>query len=348
MDPTIRLMNRTHLILDGIQDPVYAGQLSKRWTEQGYDNVVDVSGQYAWLSIPESDGHGSRGLTEAEADQAATTAGSFGLSVRDRVGNAYVAENDLGALCVKLEHEYRSRLATALVFGLPALALHYAGPILAGGAVGSRGMLYPWLLEMLLVGWACIAAGWPVLWQGGLSIAHLRATGDMLTTFLLAWGFLPSVWLVLSLAGTNHETESAPMFHAVTYTLLIALLQRWLIYRYVSRLTGRADWMLRGFGRIVFGWVLLSIAVSCVVGWPWGLAVAMLMPPMMSVGAIHPTCTGWTALLPVLAFAGVILIGPGAFGLDLNGVEIETAAGFGLLMVGVFRSGWRMLPTQAK
>ncbi len=43
-------MVKTHLILDGLQDMGFGGELSRRWYEAGFENVVDVGGQCAWVS----------------------------------------------------------------------------------------------------------------------------------------------------------------------------------------------------------------------------------------------------------------------------------------------------------
>ncbi len=359
------VMIRTHVMLDGLQDPAMAQALSARWVEAGFENGVDVAGQCAWLSPPGIPAPGSSGITDAGAqatgsggeavmtesamDRAAGVARGFGLEVRDRVGSVFEAANDVEALRGRLVYEYKSRFATLLVFGLPAWVLHGVGPMLAGGGHDARSMLYPWLFELLLVGWACIAAGWPILWQGGLSAIHGRATGDLLTTLIVVGAWIGSAigviqivfgrepWFVGAAGG------GGPCFHAAIAAIGLAVLGRWLAHRFGRALVGRADWMLVGHRRLMAAWMVLGLVIAVVLGWRWGLAVGLLLPPVVSLGAINPWSPGWSAVLPVLGFAGVFLLGPGAFGVALDGVEIETAFGFGLLMVGVFVWGWQGL-----
>ncbi|MEE9212700.1 MAG: hypothetical protein V3U29_08610 [Phycisphaeraceae bacterium] len=332
-------MIRTHVILDGLQDPLVGRALSARWASAAFHNAVDVAGQCAWLA-PKSD---SDALNETDMDRAAGIARAFGLELRDRVGNTFVADNDLATLRDKLVHEYKSRFATALVFGLPALALHYLGPLLAGHPTEPRGMFYPWLFELLLVGWACIAAGWPILWQGGLALVRLRVTGDLLTSVIVIAAFVPSAVGVVSMLGAAEPWMSAdgPACHAAILAIIIAVLQRWMVHRAADRLSGRAMLMLRRFGRLVRGWILASVIVGLLAGWHWGLAVALLLPPMMSLGAINALTPGWSAVLPVMAFAGLFLLAPGALHILIDGVQIETAAVFALMMTLVFAWCWR-------
>jgi len=366
-------MARTYVILDGLQDPALGQALSSRWAQAGLANGVDVSGQCAWLwQGHEEDGspdnvvdHAgqsegqcvekcvekcvgkSASLTEADVARAAAIARTFGLEVRDRVGQTFVADNDLAALRARMAYEYKSRLATALVFGLPALALHYVGPVLAGGGgQDARAMLYPWLFELLLVGWACVAAGWPILWQGALSARRLRATGDLLTTLIVAVAFIPSAVGVLSMAVVNEPWFGAPAggggptFGVAMVAIVLSVLQRWLAHRSARQLSGKAHLMLTGYSRLVMGWLVLSVVVGVMGGWHWGLTMGLLMPPMISLGAVNPWSGSWSMVLPVFAFAGFILIGPGALGQSLEGVGIETVAGFGLIMTCVFALGW--------
>jgi hypothetical protein len=285
-------------------------------------------------------------LTEVDVGRVAGIARRFGLEPRDRVGEAFRADNDLAALRNRMVYEYKSRFATAVVFGLPALGLHYLGPLLAGGGQSSGAMVYPWLLEMLLTGWACVAAGWPILWQGALSLRYLRATGDLLTTTIVVGAFVPSAVGVLSLAAVDRPWFRAewagggPAFHAVVFALWVAVLQRWLAHAAGDRLSGRSGLMIAGFGRLVGVWLLLSAAVGAAGGWRWGLSLAMLLPPLASLGAIHPWAPGWSAVLPVFGFAVVLLLGPGALGLQLAGVQVEVAGGFAAIMVAVFAVGW--------
>ncbi len=340
---------RTHVILDGLQDPRLGQQLSADWSRQGLINAIDVAGQTAWLSPAVQD---SGALTEPMVHQARVIARRYGLEIRDRVGNQFHACNDLTLMRRRMASEYRSRFATALVFGLPALALHYTGAMLAGGAEGpggARWMVYPWLFEMLLVGWACLAAGWPVLWQAAVSLAHLRATGDLLTGACVVAAFGPSavglvslVWVDRPWFGTPAEA-GGPAFHAAWIAITLAVLQRWLVYRWGEHLSGRTAMMLPHFGRLIAAWLIVAVLIGAVGGWRWGLAFGGLLPPLVSLGGINPWACGWSAVLPVFAFSGMFLLGPTALEMPLDGVEIETAGGFGLMMTGFLAYGWRQM-----
>lgn len=365
----------TYVILDGLQDPGSGRALSTRWAQAGLANVVDVSGQCAWLWLGDEENksadnvidNASQGtdqgacLTESDMARAAAIARTFGLEIRDRVGQAFIADNDLAALRGRVTYEYKSRLATALVFGLPALALHYLGPLLAsGGGQNARAMLYPWLFELLLVAWAAVAAGWPILWQGVLSAVRFRMTGDLLTMLIVAAAFVPSAVGVLLMlagyepwfgapvgggAGGTGGAGGGPAFHAAMVAILLAIWQRWLAHRSADRLSGKVNLMLTGYGWLVGGWIVFSVMVAVVGGWRWGIAMGLLLPPMISLGAINLASGGWSMVLPVFAFAGFFLIGPGALGQSLAGIEIETAGGFGLIMSFVFALGWKRCPS---
>lgn len=358
-------MGHTHVILDGIQDPRTGQALSAAWAQAGFDNVVDVAGQAARLARMKPHDHPSkiagnappRAMTEQDMDQAAAIARSWGLEIRDRVGKTFHAANDLPALRRQLIYEYKCRTATALVFGLPAVTLHYLGPILAGGGTDAASMVFPWAIEMLLVGWACVAAGWPILWQGLLALVRLRPHGDLLTTGIVAVAWLGSAAGVLATAlGRTpwfmNATESGvwqggPAFHAAWWAVTLAVCQRWLAHRHAHRLAGRAQLMIHGFGRVAGLWLIGSVGVMLTAGWWLGLAVGLLLPSMASLGAINRHSPGWSAVLPVFGLTGVMLIGPRAMRVPITGVEIEIAVGFAWLMTAVLAWGWRAWPSPA-
>lgn len=339
-------MPRTHLILDGLQDPYLAQRLSAQLSEKGFDNAVDIAGQCAWISKRHKP---DTLLTEHDVDRAAVLAREYGLEVRDRAGETFIAENELPALRKRMSYEYKSRFATALVFGLPALLLHYMAPILASGSGNiTRSMAYPWLFELILVGWACLAAGWPILWQGMLSLITLRMTSDLLTSVLVLAAFVPSALGLASMSWRAlpwfNMAETGPMFHAAMMVMMLAVLQRWLVYRVSEKLSGRATLMMFGFGRFLFAWIALAVVVGCAMRrWEMGLAVAMVLPPAISLGAINKWSPGWSMALPVLGFALFFVMGPRAMGRGIDGVELEIAAGFQLMMVGVMAAGWGRL-----
>ena len=339
------MMVCTHVVLDGMQDPALGQLLSGRWAEAGYCNAVDVAGQAAWLG-PFDHGRSGAKLTERDMNQATEIARGVGVMIRDRVGNSFRPDNDLATIRQRMAYEYKSRLVTVLVFGLPAAGLHYAGPVLAGGVDGpggARWMVYPWLFELLLVGWACVAGGWPILWQGAVSLANARVTGDLMTSVLVVAAWVSSAAGVLSLVWTDQPWfgTGGPVAHAALAAMALALMQRWGAHRYAVRLSGRSNLMIPRFGKLVLVWLVLSLAVTLGGSWPRALAFGLLMPPLMSLGAVNPWSPGGAMVLPVLAFAGVFLVGPRALDRPLEGVEIEVATGFGLLMTLLFAVGWR-------
>lgn len=335
---------RTHVVLDGLQEPIWGRELSRCWHEAGFDNAVDVSGQAAWLAprTGGSDAPGGRCLTSAEIKQAAMIARAFGLEIRDRAGDAFRPDNDLAVLRDRTEKEYRRRLAVALMFGLPALALHYVGPYLAGDD-SPRRMAFPWLFELLLVGWACVAAAWPMLWQGALSALYLRPSADAFTSLLIVVAFVPSAVGVIAMAFVEtpwFSVSSPPMFYAVVGALWVCLLQRWLLHHFSSRLGGRATRMLSGHRHLVFAWLMMSLAIGLIGGWRLSLAFGLLLPPMLSLGAVNDWSPGWTMTLPVFAFAALFLGLPRSLPLSVDEVRIEIAIGFGLIMTMAFGAGW--------
>ncbi len=339
-------MKRTHVILDGLQDKDLAQGLSARWAAAGFDNAVDLAGQCAWLA-PRDDGDGAA-IDETQINHAAAIARAYGLEICDRVGKSFEAENDLNALRGRMVYEYKSRLATAMMFGLPALVLHYIGPTLAGGRGGPADMIYPWLFELLLVGWVCLAAGWPILWQAALAAAHLRATVDLLTASIITIAFTWSAIGVVSLLWAadpwfTPEPGRGPMFYAADLAVILAVSQRWLAHRAAAQISGRAMLMIPRHSRTVCVWLCVSIVVAIAVGWESGLAVALIFPPMIGLGAINRMSPGATMLLPVCAFAILLLIGPRAMSLPVEGIRVEIGAGFALMMTIMFAMGWSQL-----
>ena len=335
-------MIRTHVILDGIQDPLTGQQLSARWASVGFNNAVDVAGQCGWLAMM---GDESK-LDEGQMNRAAGIARAFGLEIRDRIGRNFQPDNDLNALRVRMADEYRSRFATAIMFGLPALALHYIGPTLTGDPTNLRQMFYPWMIECLLVGWLCIAAGWPILWQGGLSLFHLRPTADLLTTAIVMVSFVPSTIGIFSVLFFDQPwfIVDAPIFYATNFTIIIAVLQRWLLHRVAGQLSGQAMLMLSRFGRLIVAWVIVAAIAGIAVGWRTGLAFALLLPPLASLAAINPWNPLWSSILPTFAFAGIVLMDPLIADFSLAGVRIEVVSGVVIMQTVVMALGWRHFP----
>jgi hypothetical protein len=231
------------------------------------------------------------------------------------------------------------------MFALPAIALHYLAPRLAVGGGDTRAMFFPWLFELLLIGWMCLAAGWPILWQGGLALLTLRGSADVLTSMIVLAAFVPSaVGVGLLLVGAEPFYGSqGPAFHVAGIAMIFALAQRWLAYRNISRLAGRATLMLLRFGTLVGAWMIVATVYWLAAGWQAALAFALLLPPLASLGAINPWSPRWTSLLPTFAFALLVLMDPAVAGFSLGNVRIEVASGFALLQTLVMAAGWRML-----
>ncbi len=334
--------DRIHLVLDGLHDPSHAHELSRRWTESGYDNVVDLAGQSGWIA---PGAETASPLTEADVGRAASIARGLAVSLHDRTGRTFRSDADLRELRHHVTREYRRRSALAFMFGLPAVALHYAAPTLAGSHA-ARDLAVPWLLELLLVGWACFAAGWPILWQGALGLVHRRPSGDVVTAVVVLLSFVPSA---IAVVGMTFGVEpwfatdgiGGPLFHATALTLWIALTQRWMLHRCANRLSGRATWALRGFRHLAVAWLAGVLLLAATVGWEWSVAFGMLLPPSLSLGAINRRCPGWSASLPLFAFAPFLLLAPQSLSLNVTGIQVEIAAGFSLIMTLTFVVGWR-------
>ncbi len=358
-------MVKTWVMLDGLADPPSAQALSRQWSEAGFDNAVDVAGQRGWLAPNRESCQDA--LVEADMDRAAKVSRRFGVELRDRVGNTFRADNDKDALGDRIRREYKARLAQAIMFGLPVLALQYLAPMLAStGGADARGMLFPWLFQMLLAGWLCYVAAWPILWQGAAALLNLRATGDTLTLLLVVGTFIPSAVGVLSLLvtetpwfgapGSAGFSDRGPAFHATMLIVTLAVTQRWLYYRQADRLAGRATLMPRGVGRLISLWLLVSVVVWALT-WPtgeagaataWRQAVmfAMLLPSTLALGAINPWSPRWSAVLPVIGFAAFLCFAPAALKMDITGVRIEIATGFGLIVSAAFALGWSRWPSE--
>ena len=341
--------DRIHFVLDGLQDPTLARALSRRWAESGFDNGLDLAGQSGWLALrrPTQSTCGAEPaqLTEADVHRAASIARSFAVSWCDRTGRTFRADADLDDLRQHVTRDYRRRAALAVMFGLPAVVLHYTAPHLAGSHA-ARDLAVPWLFEMLLVGWSCFAAGWPILWHGALGLIHRRPCGDLLTVFVILVSYVPSAVAVMGLAfGVEPwfaaDATGTPLFHATALALLIAVTQRWTLHRHAARLAGRTAWTLHGFRHLVAAWLGAAALLGAALGWEWAASFAMLLPPALSLGAVNRWCPGWSTALPVFGFAAFLLLAPQALSLNVQNVHVEIAAGFGLIMTVTFVAGWK-------
>ncbi len=305
-------------------------------------------------------------MTESDIARAAEMAREVGVEMRDRVGVGFVPANDLTAMREHMTREYRLRLAQSLVFGLPALAVHYLAPVLARGSGQSAGsLIYPWIFEMILVGWTLWTAGLPMLWQGGLALLRGKCTGDLLTAAIVLAAFAPSAlgvvsflwtsdpWLpqgpppvLASVGATQASTQAAsapgPQFHIALMAVMLAVAQRWLLWRRIERLAGRGNLMLPRFGRLVAAWLISTITIMALIDATAGLSFALLLPPMLALGGINRRNPGLLIALPVLVFAPIFVLGPGRFDFapGAEHVRFEIAAGFALMMTVVMAWGW--------
>lgn len=352
-------MPKTHVILDALQDPAMGRELSARWAKAGIVNTLDVAGQCATLETPDDDA-----AAEGVVARAAAIARAFGVELRDRAGATFVAANELPALRKSTTYEYRLRLASALVYGLPALAIHYAAPYLAGGSASNpRGMLYPWLFEMLLAGWVLIAAGWPILWQGVLSLVHLRITADLFTTVLVAASFIPSAIVVLTMPFVDEPLAlpraaggTGVMFQATVLAVTLAVAQRWRAHGDSAALSGGGARLPRRLGVLLgatlivaglvgwFGDTASPTAIDhdgAIGGWRGALAVLLVLPPMIGLGGVNRWSPGASIVLPVIGFGLFLLLGGRGFRLESHGMEIEIAGSFQAMMTLVLAWGWR-------
>jgi hypothetical protein len=348
-------MRKSAVVLDGLQDPTLARRLSAAWHAAGVANVLDPAGQAAWLwpaGVDAADASEPSGLDEDAMDRAACIARRFGLEMRDRVGARFDPDVELPTLRARIAWEYKSRLATAVVFGLPALALHYLGPVLAGGAGrdatgAGGGMALPWLIEGLLAGWVCMAAGWPVLWQGALSLRHGRLTADLLTAMLVGGCFIASAVGVLGMAAgvrpwfVDAHGQGAPLFDVTVWAVLAACAQRWALHAHGQRLAGRGNLMLTGHRWLIGAWAVAAVLMAAGGDVRAAAAWVLALPVVMSSGAVNRFSPGWLSLPAVAVFAwlvsGVSVPLPPA----AAAVRVEAAAMFSLAMTGVFAWCWR-------
>ncbi len=352
-------MKKTAVVLDGLQDPTLARRLSAAWHAAGAANAVDPAGQAAWLwsgGADAADASEQSGLGEGAMDRAASIARRFGLELRDRVGARFDPDVKLAALRTRVAWEYKSRLATALVFGLPALALHYLGPMLAGsagqgGAGSSGGMALPWLIEAMLAGWMCLAAGWPFLWQGALSLRHGRLTADLLTAVLIGGCFIASAIGVLGMAVgvrpwfVDVHGSGAPLFDVTVWAVLAGCAQRWATHAHADRTAGRGNLMLAGHRWLIGVWIAGAVLVATGGDVRGAAALVLALPVVMSSGAVNPLSPGWLSLPAVAVFAGLVSGAGVTLPAGAMAVRVEAAGLFSLLMTLVFVWCWRQFPS---
>ncbi len=342
-------MPRVHLILDGLQDPRHARELSARWSAAGLDNAVDPTGQCGWISLGNrAPGEPARGLTPEELERAMAIARAFGIEPRDLVMEAVEDGEAPAALRERVLTEYRRALGQALAFGLPLLVLHAMAPILASGD-RAAGLVYPWLIEAALGTWVLRVTAWSLIWQGALALLHLRMTADLyfLTVALVAWGGSMLGMGALVAGGEPWFGDSGPLFHAAGAAACLAALQRYLAHRLAPRLRGRAHLLIPVCSTALSAWLGFAAGVA----WLWGLrdgvAFALLLPPLCSLACVSARTPGAAAMLPVPAFAALLFLGDGwmaSMGLKLEGSRVAAAMAFATLMTIAMGLGWRAWP----
>lgn len=327
-----------------MQDPLLGQDLSARWADAGLLNRIDVAGQSAelWRADDES-------INEENIQLAAGIARAYGVEIRDRIGINFQPDNDLDELQKRIAGEYRQCFAQAIMFGLPALVVHYLAPILSGGPTddGSYKMIYPWLIEMVLVGWLLRVSAWSILWQAAMSLIHVRATGDLFTGFVIIATFVASaIGVIMSpFIDNSFVALDGTLFHVAVVTTIIVTAQRCAAHGLARQLGGHSQMMLRNYGRLIRIWLIACLLAWLLKDYRWALGFALLLPPMMSFGAIAPR-GGASAILPIFGFAVFLLIAEKPalkFDVDVNAVVIEIAFAFSVMMTLVFIAGWKRI-----
>lgn len=292
-------------MIDGIGDPLTAQGITRALHERhALTARSDPAGM--WLEI-ETDA----AIEESTADEVVEVARTFGFEPRDRVGSSFIATTTADELRGRLKHEWLSRWATGLVFLLPALALHVLTPALA------QGTLYiPHGIEALLVGWTIIAATWPIVYQGLLSIVSFRMTPDLFSTLLIVPTFGFGVWQTV--AGWDDT-----VFHVTAYAIIAATGQRAVMWRAADARAEHAHLMVPATRPM--GVTLLAAFILVWLDVTTAMAVMLAFPTMIGVLAVNRVSPGNMALFPVLGFIGLLILSPYVFGEELAARRIEAA-----------------------
>jgi len=299
------------LMLDGIGDHATARRLTRDLSDEGLASRADPAGM--WLEVESNEP-----IDEAFSDRVSEIARRSGMEPRDRVGSSFVPGIGIDALRRRLAHEWTSRFATGLVFLLPALALHYLHPHLAGAT-----NYVPNLIEAVLVGWAIIAAAWPVVYQALLSLAALRLSPDLFQGSLILVSFLIGV-------GQTLADQSATMFDITIYAVLLIALQRMVVWRNVWKLEGRAHLMLP-LNRVLG--VILAGALATLFFDARGAGSMMLATPaMMGLLAVNRLAHPFVWVAPIVLFAAFIAWSPLVLPAELLTARTESAAAFCALL----------------
>jgi hypothetical protein len=283
-------------------------------------------------------------------EQALAIARAFGLEPRDLVMEGRSEDHEPQALRDRVLTEYRRALGQGFAFGLPLLTLHALAPILASGD-RAAGMVYPWLIEAALGTWVLRVSAWGLIWQGALALLHLRMTADLflLVVALAAWGGSMLGMATLVAGGEPWFADRGPLFHAAAAAAFLASLQRYLAHRWASRLRGRAQLLIPGCSAVLSAWLALVAGVALVRGLRDAVALALLLPPLCSLGCVNARTPGAAAMLPVPAFAALLFLGDGwlgSMGLSPEGSRLAAAIAFASLMTTAMGLGWRAWPSR--
>ncbi len=304
------------MVLDGLQDPALAGAISARLSGAGIDNRLDLTAQ--------------RLHVEAEDDdpRIAGILAAFGLTVRTE-GPA-VWRRSLGRAAAVL-------LLLALLAGAIELAI----------AMNAASAAWRWLHAALLLPSLYYAD--PIICQALAAMRALRSSGDLLSGAIV---FIAALLAVGDLAGWAAAKGGMAALLLAIGALALGMIQRWLSHCMADRLSGRADSVIAGWHRLVGGWLAASFLLGLLAGWPWLMALLLVLPPMLSLGAVNPWSPRWQMALAPMAFA-LVLAGPtGALSTPglapwpqplppiLPGV---VGLGFQAIMMVVMAVGWRRM-----
>jgi len=271
---------------------------------------------------------GQQVIDEAFADKVVEAARHWGIEPRDRVGSSFVSTISADVLRKRLESEWRSRLATGLVFLLPAMLIHYLKPILAGAT-----NYVPNGIEAVLVGWVIVASGWPILYQMMVSVFSFRMTPDLFQGTLILVSFFAGVW-----ATVTDQAETT--FHITAFAVLSMALQRMVVWRNAARSAGQGHLMLP-FSSVLMVLFVGSIIVMCLFDFAGGLSMMLAVPAMLGLLAINRLAHPVTWVVPVILFVALVEVGAIVFADSevMMAGRVEGAFGFVVLITvlcGVF------------
>ncbi|MBL1218235.1 MAG: hypothetical protein D8M59_12160 [Planctomycetes bacterium] len=299
-------------LLDGLAEPADAGRLTGLMTsELNLPSRCDPAGM--WLDVDfESK------PDESQSNTVAALAARFGLCPRDRIGASFVPSVTGDQLVKRVQHEWASRFATGLVFLLPALGMHYLTPLLTTGP-----RYVPHGIEAALVGWSILAATWPAVFQGLLSLRHRVITPDLMALIAIVTSFGFGLWQTAT--GAEQTT-----LHVTAYAILAVSLQRLVLWRRVHASDGLAHRLAPT--RRLLAFILLLAAVTAYFDFNGAysvmLAVPVLIGPLTITRPWHPA----TWLISLTLFACFVAASPLLLSPDLLAMRLEGAFLFTILL----------------